>query len=62
MIETVFVGGPAPENEFGIRGVGEAPIIPPLATIGNAFKKATGVRVRQIPLNPERVFWALSQT
>jgi CO/xanthine dehydrogenase Mo-binding subunit len=54
MIETVFVGGPAPENEFGIRGVGEAPIIPPLATVGNAFKKATGVRVREIPLNPER--------
>ena len=62
MIETVFVGGPAPENEFGIRGVGEAPIIPPLAVVGNAFQKATGVRVRQIPLNPERAFWALSQT
>ncbi len=61
MIEAVFVGGPAPENEFGIRGVGEVPIIPPLAVVGNAFKRATGVRVREIPLNPERVFWALSQ-
>ncbi|MDA1096457.1 MAG: molybdopterin-dependent oxidoreductase, partial [Chloroflexi bacterium] len=60
MIETVFVGGPAPENPYGIRGVGEVPIIPPLAVVGNAFKNATGVRIRQIPLNPERVFWALS--
>jgi xanthine dehydrogenase molybdenum-binding subunit len=61
MIEAVFVGGPAPENKFGIRGVGEVPIIPPLAVIGNAFKNATGIRIREIPLNPERVFWALSQ-
>ena len=61
MIETEFVGGPAPENELGIRGVGEVPIIPPLAVVGNAFKRATGVRVREIPLNPERVFWAMAQ-
>ena len=56
-----LVGGPAPENPYGIRGVGEVPIIPPLAVIGNALKNATGVRIREIPLNPERVFWALQE-
>ncbi len=58
MIETIFVGGPAPENPLGVRGVGEVPIIPPLPTVGNAVSRATGVRIREIPLNPERVFWA----
>ena len=58
MIETVFVGGPAPENPLGVRGVGEVPIIPPLPTVGNAVSRVTGVRIREIPLNPERVFWA----
>ena len=57
MIETIFVGGPAPENPLGVRGVGEVPIIPPLPAIGNAVSRSAGIRHRQIPLNPERVFW-----
>ena len=57
MIETIFVGGPAPENPLGVRGVGEVPIIPPLPAVGNAVSRATGIRHREIPLNPERVFW-----
>ena len=58
MIETIFVGGPAPENPLGVRGVGEVPIIPPLPAVGNAVSRTTGIRHREIPLNPENVFWA----
>jgi CO/xanthine dehydrogenase Mo-binding subunit len=59
MIETVFVGGPAPENPMGVRGTGEVPIIPALAVVGNAVRRATGVRMREVPMTPDRVFKAL---
>ena len=44
-----------------MRGVGEAPIVPPLAVMANAIYHAVGVRVRQLPMTPEVVFWSLRQ-
>jgi CO/xanthine dehydrogenase Mo-binding subunit len=61
MIETVFVGLPAPENPLGIRGTGEVPIVPPLAAIANAVKDLTGQRLREIPLSPETIFRAIRE-
>ena len=61
MIETVFVGLPAPENPLGIRGTGEVPIVPPLAAIANAVKNLTGKRLREIPLSPETIFRAMHE-
>lgn len=44
---------------FGAKGVGEPPIIPIPAAIGNAVADATGARVLELPLAPERVARAL---
>ena len=59
MIEAVFVGGPAPESPLGVRGTGEVGIIPPLPAIASAIYGATGVRMRQVPMTPQRVLAAL---
>lgn len=52
MIETVIVEVPYPEHPFGVRGVGEPPIIPPPAAIANAIYRAVGVRPDNLPMTP----------
>jgi CO/xanthine dehydrogenase Mo-binding subunit len=59
MIDTVIVEVPNPNHPFGVRGVGEAPIVPPLAAIANAIFDATGVRMRDLPFSPPKVLAAL---
>ena len=54
-IETVIVEVPSPAGPFGARGVGEPPIIPAPAAIANAIEDATGVRITELPLSPERI-------
>lgn len=60
MIETVMVEKPNPAHPYGVKGVGEVPIVPPLAAIGNAVKAATGKRIRDLPMSPDRVYAALT--
>jgi CO/xanthine dehydrogenase Mo-binding subunit len=55
MIDTVIVEVPNPGHPFGVRGVGEANIVPPPGAIANAIYRATGVRMRQLPMNPQTV-------
>jgi CO/xanthine dehydrogenase Mo-binding subunit len=55
MIDAVIVEVPNPSSHFGIRGVGETPIIPPMAAIGNAVKNALGIRFTDLPMSPPRV-------
>ena len=55
MIETVLVEVPNPGHPYGVRGVGEVPIVPPLAAIANAVADATGHRFTALPLSPRRV-------
>jgi CO/xanthine dehydrogenase Mo-binding subunit len=59
MIETVLVEVPNPHHPYGVRGVGEVPIVPPLATIANAVARATGVRMTDLPMSPPRLSAAL---
>lgn len=59
MIDTVLIEVPASEGPYGIRGTGEVPIVPPGAALANAIYRATGVRLHELPMTPERVFWAL---
>jgi CO/xanthine dehydrogenase Mo-binding subunit len=54
-IETIMVEVPAPEGPFGARGVGEPPIVPAPAAIANAVEDATGVRLTELPLTPEKI-------
>ena len=59
MIEAVMIEVPASEGPYGLRGVGEVPIVPPGAALANAIYRATGKRLYELPMNPERVFWAI---
>jgi CO/xanthine dehydrogenase Mo-binding subunit len=55
MIDTVIVEVPNPGHPYGVRGVGEVPIVPPPAAIANAIYQAVGVRMRELPMSPGRV-------
>lgn len=59
MIDTVIVEVPNPGHPYGVRGVGETGITPPLPAICNAVADATGVRLRSLPLSPPKVLAAL---
>ncbi len=59
MMECVILETPADDGPFGVRGVGEPPIIPPAAALANAVHDATGARITDLPMSPERVFWAM---
>ena len=61
MIDTVIVEIPNPGHPYGVRGVGETPIVPPLAAVANAIAAATGVRLTQVPMSPPRVLQAIVQ-
>ncbi|MDT8858397.1 xanthine dehydrogenase family protein molybdopterin-binding subunit [Paracoccaceae bacterium Fryx2] len=58
-IETVILEIPNPGHPYGVRGVGETPIVPPLAAISNAVSRATGVRMNRLPMSPPRVLAAI---
>jgi len=58
-IDTVLVEVPNPAHPFGIRGVGEVSIVPPLAAVANAIRRATGVRMTELPMNPGAIMVAL---
>jgi CO/xanthine dehydrogenase Mo-binding subunit len=58
-IETQWLEVPAPEGPFGARGMAEAPALPAPAAIANAIAAATGMRPRELPMTPPRVWAAL---
>ena len=59
MIDTQIIEVPNPAHPYGVRGVGETPIVAPLAATANAVADATGVRIRDLPLSPPNVLAAL---
>jgi CO/xanthine dehydrogenase Mo-binding subunit len=59
MIDAIIVEVGNPLHPYGVRGVGEVPIVPPLATVANAMRDATGVRFTTLPLSPSRVLEGL---
>ncbi|MGR3709148.1 MAG: xanthine dehydrogenase family protein molybdopterin-binding subunit, partial [Alterinioella nitratireducens] len=59
MIDTVIVEVPNPGHPYGVRGVGETGITPPLPAIANAVRDAIGVRMKKLPLTPPRVLAAI---
>lgn len=59
MLDTILVEVPNPTHPFGVRGIGEPPIIPPPAAIANALYQALGIRMKELPMSPGRVLEAL---
>ena len=59
MIDAVIVEVPNPSHPYGVRGVGEVPIVPPPAAIANAIAAAVGVRLEDLPMWPGKVLEAV---
>ena len=59
MIDTVIVEVANPGHPYGVRGVGEVSIVPPMGAVANAIHDATGVRMTQLPMSPGAVVKAL---
>ena len=59
MIDTVIVEVANPGHPYGVRGVGEVSIVPPMGAVANAIYDATGVRMTELPMSPGTVVKAL---
>jgi len=59
MIDTVIIEVPNPGHPYGVRGVGETSIVPPLAAVANAVSAAAGVRLTELPMSPPKVLEAI---
>lgn len=55
MIDTVIVEVPNPKHPYGLRGVGEVPLTPGPAAIGNSIASAIGVRPASLPMSPPKL-------
>ncbi|RED49035.1 xanthine dehydrogenase family protein molybdopterin-binding subunit [Aestuariispira insulae] len=62
MIDTVIVEVPNPGHPYGVRGVGETGIVPPLAALANSVSAAAGVRLTDLPMSPPKVLKAIGAT
>jgi CO/xanthine dehydrogenase Mo-binding subunit len=61
-IDTQILEIPNPHHPYGVRGVGETSIVPPLGAIGNAISNAAGVRLTHVPMSPPRVLKAIKES
>jgi CO/xanthine dehydrogenase Mo-binding subunit len=59
-VEVILVEVPNPSHPYGVRGVGETPIVPPIGALHNAIARAIGVRIRELPMSPPRVQAAIT--
>jgi CO/xanthine dehydrogenase Mo-binding subunit len=58
-LKTVLVESPTGPTPFGGKAIAENPNVPTAAAIANAVADACGARIFDLPLSPEKVFWAL---
>ena len=58
-IDAVLVEVPNPDHPYGVKGVGEIPLVPPLAAIANAINAAVGKRLYELPMSPPKVLAVL---
>jgi xanthine dehydrogenase molybdenum-binding subunit len=59
MIDTILVEVANPGHPYGVRGVGEVPIVPPAGAVANAIYHAVGVRPSHLPMSPAQILEAL---
>lgn len=60
-VRAVFIGSSDPTNPCGAKGVGEIPIVPIAAAVANAVFHAVGVRIRTLPITPDKVLAAVAE-
>ncbi|PQO42087.1 xanthine dehydrogenase family protein molybdopterin-binding subunit [Blastopirellula marina] len=61
MIDTIIVEVPNPDHPYGVRGVGETPIVAPPAAVAAAISRACGVRMRELPMSPPKLWKAIAE-
>ncbi|MGI9336825.1 MAG: xanthine dehydrogenase family protein molybdopterin-binding subunit [Gammaproteobacteria bacterium] len=59
MIEPILIEVPNPNHPFGVKGVGEVNICPPMAAIANAIANAVERRMDELPMSPPRLLAAI---
>ncbi|MPZ76086.1 MAG: molybdopterin-dependent oxidoreductase [Deltaproteobacteria bacterium] len=60
-LKTVLVESPTGPTPFGGKAIAENPNVPTAAAIANAVADACGVRIFDLPISPEKVYWALQK-
>ncbi len=60
-IKSVIVETNDPIGPFGAKGIGEPTLIPTAPAIANAIEDAIGVRIKDLPITSEKVFWAIKE-
>jgi CO/xanthine dehydrogenase Mo-binding subunit len=60
-MHTILVETNDPEGPFGAKGMGEASLLPTSAAIANAVEDAIGVRIKELPITPEKIIKALKE-
>ncbi|MBF0503981.1 MAG: molybdopterin-dependent oxidoreductase [Candidatus Omnitrophica bacterium] len=58
-MNTILIETNDPEGPFGAKGMGEASLLPTSAAIANAIEDAIGVRIKELPITPEKIIEAL---
>ena len=61
MIEPVIIEVPNPNHPYGVRGVGEPPLVSAPAAVANAVENAIGRTMSSLPLSPPKVLLAIEQ-
>ncbi len=60
-IETIMIETNDPEGPFGAKGMGEASLLPTSAAIANAIEDAIGVRMKELPITPDKILKAIKE-
>jgi 4-hydroxybenzoyl-CoA reductase subunit alpha len=60
-LKTVLVESPTGPTPFGGKAIAENPNVPTAAAISNAIADACGVRLFELPLTAEKIYWAMQQ-
>ena len=58
-IRVLLLGHPDPRAPYGVKGVGEISMVPVAPAVANAVAHAVGIRVRELPITPDKVLGAL---
>jgi CO/xanthine dehydrogenase Mo-binding subunit len=61
MIDAVMIEVPNPNHPYGVRGVGEPPLVAAPAAVANAVENAIGMTMSSLPLSPPKVLSAIER-
>ena len=60
-VDIELIEKPSPHGPFGIRGVGEPPIVPGAAVLASALQNTVGIRFCELPIHSENIWQAMKK-